>query len=58
MTKATFRNNALVLTVNGIEFAIERIDGGFRAVGGNTVLVFNTNVKLSFVLERIAEATK
>lgn len=58
MTKAKFKNNTLTLTVNGIEFAIERIDGGFRAVGGNTVLVFNANVKLSFVLERIAEATK
>lgn len=58
MTKAQFRKGYLALLANGKEFIIERIDGGFRAIGGKDMMIFNADAKLSFVIEKLTEATK
>ena len=55
MTKATFKNNAIVLTVNGVEFVIERSEDGFRAIGNNCVTVFHKDVSLAYVVSKLKE---
>lgn len=55
MTKAQFRNNTLILIVNGVSFTIERSEDGFRAIGNNYVTVFHKDVSLEFVVNKLKE---
>lgn len=56
MTKAQFRNNTLILIVNGVSFTIERSEDGFRTIGNNYVIVFHKDVSLEFVVNKLKEA--
>lgn len=55
MTKAQFKNNALVLTVNGVEFTITKDNGDYKLEGNGYVEIIKVSAPIISVIARAEE---
>lgn len=58
MTKATFKNNALVLVVNGVEFTITKHNGDYKLDGNGQSEIIKVSAPLVSVIAKAEELTK
>lgn len=55
MTKAQFKDNALVLTVNGVEFTITKDNGDYKLEGAGHSEIVKVSAPLISVIDKAKE---
>ena len=55
MTKAQFKNNALVLIVNGVEFTITKDNGDYKLEGNGHFEIIKVSAPLISVIAKVEE---
>ena len=55
MTKAQFKNNALILIVNGVEFTITRYNGDYKLDGNGQSEIIKASAPLISVIAKAEE---